>query len=92
MWEKDFTTSNNFGRLKPLDLGVGRVEIWWEEREGRGESGEGKVSSIMRVVGGWPHLLKLQTYQWRTREAVRHRCESHQWRTKFLYATYVLPM
>ena len=67
VWEKDFTTSNNFGRLKPLDLGVGRVEIWWEEREGRGESGEGKVSSIMRVVGGWPHLRHAPGYQWRTR-------------------------
>ena len=56
MWEKDFTTSNNFGWLKQLNLGVGRVEIWWEEREGRGESGREKLSSIMRVVGGWPHL------------------------------------
>ena len=33
MWEKDFTTSNKFGWLKQLNLGVGRVEIWWEERE-----------------------------------------------------------
>ena len=56
VWERDLTTSTKFGWLKQLNLGVEMVEMWWEEREGRGESGRGKLSSIMRVVGGWPHL------------------------------------
>ena len=57
MWEKDLTTSTKFGWLKQLKLGVEMVEMWWEERGGRGESGRGMMSSIMRVVGGLPQLM-----------------------------------
>ena len=56
VWEGDLTKYNKFGWLKQLNLGVERVEMWWEEREGRCESGRGKLSLIMRVLGGWPHL------------------------------------
>ena len=41
---------------KQLKLGVEMVEMGWEERGGRDESGRGKMSSIMRVVGGLPHF------------------------------------
>ena len=62
MWEEDFTTSNKFGWLKQLNLKVEMLEMWWEGREGRGKSGRGKVSSIMRVIGGWPHLRHAPGY------------------------------
>ena len=62
MWERDLITSTNFGWLKQLKLGVEMVEMRWEERVGRGESGRGKMSSIMRMVGGWPHLWHAPKY------------------------------
>ena len=57
VWERDLTTSTEFGWLKQLNLGVEMVEMWWEERGGRDESGRGKMSSIMRVVGGLAELM-----------------------------------
>ena len=56
MWEQDLPKSTKFGWLKQPKLVVEMVEMGWEERGGRGESGRGKMTSIMRVVGGWPHL------------------------------------
>ena len=72
VWEKDLTTSTKFGWLKQLKLGVEMVEMGWEERGGRDESGRGKVSSIMRVVGGLAALWHAPEYLSRTNKVVRH--------------------
>ena len=42
------------------------------EREGRGESGREKMSSIMRVVGGLTHLWHAPKYWWRINKVVRY--------------------